>query len=1186
MKIKNNQGQLVTVPKQHEKTVKAMIAKGQHDKVSDLVNSFSNQQPSSEPVMQNGGNTMKKSMLKKKSSGGKDVYDKPSGGGGSDAYTPKAKTHRPRLSRRAQQAQSANASSAAPASTGLGGKSLADDTSKEKEMSPAEIQVASQGMAQGKDQESFGGGKYEKGGKHWIQGAINPAHKGYCTPMTKKTCTGHRRALAEMFKNKHGFHKKEYGGQPDFTYGTEPVIEQSANGENFMAVQKPRSRFMMNDGGMASAGVVNNAQVVAMYGKSCKENGGIELKTRTSPYKFTAEFGGMLPKADVGSMDGNDDWYNQAQNNHLSNFNQPANLSDPNQQQNTSATQQTRGVYQPSQGQQRAGIYQQPINGQNPNSYNATQINDAQTPSSNPNDITLTTRGIGSIQSRNYGIPAAPGQSTVNEGNIYPDLNKQDNTSYNMRPKQMTEDNTAAPGNPMNQPGNPMNQKQYNKYKNNQFGNFISAGSGAGYKTYLGSSMISSALNTKGLSSGQKGMGIASGIAGVASGAFDMVGDALLGAGQGKHDSRVLNDWRQRQIRDSDTNENPATNTQSMYSTNGQNSNQAYHERGGLDIAEYGTIKANPNGATIEAQGGEWAKTKQGQIKKFVGDPHGSDADGDGHEGIPTREADEIITDSPKLPIGADVSRAVMAQFGLKVKASSTYSDIMDAFDRKNKVKENNEVVDNPKSDKIALKTAQMNLAKIEQPQQELHTFVFGGQETKKMLGHYDKVDPNISRETYEQHMSTNSSNPLAQHLKANMPKALFGWMGAFDERLAKAGNGATSTSPIVSGPPDAANQNLQYPDQNAIYKAASEHGYDGENNMDAMQKWAIQNHGDDVNAYLQTVPITDKGMDKYGKNYNGVRDLNRNDANALTREERFDEFNDQKYQFRWPNMDKWGQSKPTPTNPVTPTTPAAETTQASKTTGNYNYQANGPKGYYDLGPGSTYLPEMVGMGQLGRRPVLYNEDRGATNALNAGTSYQRAPIFTQDRNDVWSAFRTKMGTNKGDASLVNTRNNADYETAYNELNKINQQQENSQRQTYNKSNEDRTKLLLDQGRNKQAAMETYETRSNKTEANLDEARLRIADKFAGDDAGVWNDNWKYKLRQSEGPDISGAPGNGLYTDPSTGIQFKYSPTSLVAQQQTRLNGDKQTTEWKRDKSGKYYKTTKNISTEETPTGE
>ena len=45
------------------------------------------------------------------------------------------------------------------------------------------------------------GGKVTKAkdGK-WIQKAVNPAHKGYCTPMTKATCTPKRKALAVTLK--------------------------------------------------------------------------------------------------------------------------------------------------------------------------------------------------------------------------------------------------------------------------------------------------------------------------------------------------------------------------------------------------------------------------------------------------------------------------------------------------------------------------------------------------------------------------------------------------------------------------------------------------------------------------------------------------------------------------------------------------------------------------------------------------------------------------------------------------------------------------------------------------------------------------------------------------------------------------------------------------------------------------
>lgn len=42
--------------------------------------------------------------------------------------------------------------------------------------------------------------------KNWIQGAINPKHKGFCTPMSKPTCTPRRKALAKRFKKGGDLH--------------------------------------------------------------------------------------------------------------------------------------------------------------------------------------------------------------------------------------------------------------------------------------------------------------------------------------------------------------------------------------------------------------------------------------------------------------------------------------------------------------------------------------------------------------------------------------------------------------------------------------------------------------------------------------------------------------------------------------------------------------------------------------------------------------------------------------------------------------------------------------------------------------------------------------------------------------------------------------------------------------------
>jgi hypothetical protein len=48
-----------------------------------------------------------------------------------------------------------------------------------------------------------------EGDDKWIQKAVNPEHKGYCTPMTKPTCTPKRKALAKRFKK--GIEDEAYG---------------------------------------------------------------------------------------------------------------------------------------------------------------------------------------------------------------------------------------------------------------------------------------------------------------------------------------------------------------------------------------------------------------------------------------------------------------------------------------------------------------------------------------------------------------------------------------------------------------------------------------------------------------------------------------------------------------------------------------------------------------------------------------------------------------------------------------------------------------------------------------------------------------------------------------------------------------------------------------------------------------
>lgn len=85
----------------------------------------------------------------------------------------------------------------------------------------------------------------EAKGGNWIKGAVNPKHKGYCTPMTKSTCTGRRRAFAKTMKKHHGFH--EEGGEIENHVPTphEQTMMNMAKGGNISAA---KAKEMLRDG--------------------------------------------------------------------------------------------------------------------------------------------------------------------------------------------------------------------------------------------------------------------------------------------------------------------------------------------------------------------------------------------------------------------------------------------------------------------------------------------------------------------------------------------------------------------------------------------------------------------------------------------------------------------------------------------------------------------------------------------------------------------------------------------------------------------------------------------------------------------------------------------------------------------------------------------------------------------------
>lgn len=109
--------------------------------------------------------------------------------------------------------------------------------------------------------------EYGKGG--WIQEAVNPAHKGYCTPMTKSTCTPKRKAFAMTMKKHHGFRKGADGlmvGSDYFKQNPNQLRDfQSLYGLEADNIYGPNTEEAWNKYGQA---YINNAGLKPLQSKS------------------------------------------------------------------------------------------------------------------------------------------------------------------------------------------------------------------------------------------------------------------------------------------------------------------------------------------------------------------------------------------------------------------------------------------------------------------------------------------------------------------------------------------------------------------------------------------------------------------------------------------------------------------------------------------------------------------------------------------------------------------------------------------------------------------------------------------------------------------------------------------------------------------------------------------------------
>lgn len=94
----------------------------------------------------------------------------------------------------------------------------------------------------------------------WIQKAVNPKHKGYCTPMSKETCTPRRKALAKRFKK--GIENESLEPEVESLTAME-LIDALAEQEFGLPESAGGSSTSVNTGNVSKGGKKDKGKVVA-----------------------------------------------------------------------------------------------------------------------------------------------------------------------------------------------------------------------------------------------------------------------------------------------------------------------------------------------------------------------------------------------------------------------------------------------------------------------------------------------------------------------------------------------------------------------------------------------------------------------------------------------------------------------------------------------------------------------------------------------------------------------------------------------------------------------------------------------------------------------------------------------------------------------------------------------------------
>jgi hypothetical protein len=269
-----------------------------------------------------------------------------------------------------------------------------------------------------------------------------------------------------------------------------------------------------------------------------------------------------------------------------------------------------------------------------------------------------------------------------------------------------------------------------------------------------------------------------------------------------------------------------------------------------------GVSNENSEDYNAEIEKGEYFQSNEGDISEVVGDTHAQ-----GGEKIQMEKNDRVLSD--KSTIGAKAAKMLTDKYGVTLKASNTYSDVLDKVKKKSKlndlVKQEGEILKkiSAQSEIKDATTRDFNLDILSKKKQEIAEQKSPIEEERKMM--FDELfdmqeaaKPKVKEEV-NSFANGGQLDNLAKEYGISIERA---------KELVQQYESGGVAKYVDGGPGYSLSKEDSQKRFDYAYATMTANGYTGSKNVGELQSWMNKNYPDLVDQYFEYQPLTAKHMD------------------------------------------------------------------------------------------------------------------------------------------------------------------------------------------------------------------------------------------------------------------------------------------------------------------------------------